>query len=107
MGGKYSHEFLVINANGEDHMWLCDSCHTSLNEELLQDTANVACPSCQNQMKREKAIEVGHTFYLGTRYSEKFKANFRQEAGTRYERIEKGMQLKALHSRMIMFAFTN
>ncbi|TPX33303.1 proline---tRNA ligase [Synchytrium microbalum] len=36
------------------------------------------CPSCKtNKLKGHKAIEVGHTFYLGTRYSVPLNATFR------------------------------
>lgn len=34
------------------------------------------CPKCSGRMVASKGIEVGHTFYLGTRYSEVFGAKF-------------------------------
>lgn len=86
MGGSYSHEFLVVNQNGQDHMWLCDNCSISFNEELIKNNSTDSkCSKCQKQMTRSKAVEVGHTFYLGTRYSEKFKANFQTENGLKLD----------------------
>ncbi|ODV89475.1 hypothetical protein CANCADRAFT_17015, partial [Tortispora caseinolytica NRRL Y-17796] len=34
------------------------------------------CPSCAGSLRLTKAIEVGHTFYLGTRYSKPLDANY-------------------------------
>lgn len=39
------------------------------------------CPKCGNNLKREKGIEVGHIFKLGTKYSESMKATFLDENG--------------------------
>lgn len=72
MGGKYSHEFLIVNKNGQDQIHVCDNCGTSYNLEIMEGDR---CQNCDHPTRQEKAIEVGHTFYLGTRYSEKFKAN--------------------------------
>lgn len=42
-----------------------------------QAPENIACPRCSQQsLTSRRAIEVGHTFYLGTRYSEKLRATF-------------------------------
>ncbi|KAI8909749.1 prolyl-tRNA synthetase [Gorgonomyces haynaldii] len=36
-----------------------------------------SCPSCTGTLSSKKAIEVGHTFYLGTKYSSVLGAKFR------------------------------
>jgi prolyl-tRNA synthetase len=40
-----------------------------------------ACPKCGQPLKIRRAIEVGHVFKLGTKYSEKLKALFLDESG--------------------------
>ncbi len=39
------------------------------------------CPRCSSPLGLQKAIEVGHVFQLGTRYSEPFRATFTDERG--------------------------
>jgi prolyl-tRNA synthetase len=45
--------------------------------------AGEGCPSCQKPLKIRRAIEVGHVFKLGTKYSEKFNAAYLDENGNR------------------------
>ena len=45
--------------------------------------AGEPCPKCKKSLKIRRAIEVGHVFKLGTKYSEKFNAVYLDEAGTR------------------------
>ena len=95
MGGKLSHEFHVPDPAGEDTLLSCDQCSYTSNVECAKSlgrgtkeeeqghqhgrdetVTNAAragdrCASCTHGTLREhKAIEVGHTFLLGTRYSE-------------------------------------
>jgi prolyl-tRNA synthetase len=39
------------------------------------------CPKCGKELKVQRAIEVGHVFKLGTKYSEAFNAMFLDESG--------------------------
>jgi prolyl-tRNA synthetase len=41
------------------------------------------CANCSKSLKIRRAIEVGHVFKLGTKYSEKFNASYLDEAGNR------------------------
>ncbi len=43
--------------------------------------AGEPCPKCGQPLKVQRAIEVGHVFKLGTKYSEALKALFLDEAG--------------------------
>ena len=45
--------------------------------------AGEACVNCGQPLKVQRAIEVGHVFKLGTKYSEKLDAFFLDEAGAR------------------------
>nr|XP_061790870.1 probable proline--tRNA ligase, mitochondrial [Nerophis lumbriciformis] len=74
IGGKLSHEFQLPADIGEDRLLLCGSCSFSANvETMVSDKTD--CPQCKTgTLTESKGIEVGHTFYLGKKYSEIFNA---------------------------------
>lgn len=97
IGGTVSHEYHILNRAGEDVLLMCNSCGCTSNIEVnkSQDREKVdanssirktstlmgeenndgmySCPSCKSkQVTQERAIEVAHTFLLGTRYSSPF-----------------------------------
>jgi prolyl-tRNA synthetase len=74
IGGSSSHEFMVLAPSGEDTVVFCPSCTYSSNVELAGEA--VRCPLCHAPLDRATAIEVGHVFDLGTRYSEPMNAGF-------------------------------
>lgn len=51
--------------------------------DLRTVTVGEPCIKCSKSLKIRRAIEVGHVFKLGTKYSEKLGANFLDEAGAR------------------------
>ncbi len=51
--------------------------------DLRTVTAGEPCAKCGKSLKIRRAIEVGHVFKLGTKYSEKFGAEFLDESGAR------------------------
>ncbi len=51
--------------------------------DLRTVTAGEPCAKCGKSLKIRRAIEVGHVFKLGTKYSEKFNAFYLDEAGAR------------------------
>jgi len=51
--------------------------------DLRTVTAGEPCGQCGKPLKIRRAIEVGHVFKLGTKYSEKFNATFLGEDGQR------------------------
>ncbi|XP_026496063.2 probable proline--tRNA ligase, mitochondrial [Vanessa tameamea] len=70
MGGTLSHEWQLPSSAGEDILAVCPSCsHTTLASETSE------CVKCGKETERINSIEVGHTFVLGTRYSEPLQAN--------------------------------
>ncbi|XP_070817175.1 probable proline--tRNA ligase, mitochondrial [Chaetodon trifascialis] len=76
IGGKLSHEFQLPADIGEDRLLLCGNCSFSANEETMS-ADRTDCPQCKTgTLVQSKGIEVGHTFYLGTKYSHVFKATF-------------------------------
>jgi len=50
--------------------------------DLREVQAGDPCPMCDTPMRVDKAIEVGHIFKLGTRYSETLGAKVLDESGT-------------------------
>ncbi len=51
--------------------------------DLRTVAAGEPCAKCNKTLKIRRAIEVGHVFKLGTKYSEKLGATFLDEAGAR------------------------
>ncbi|NXJ76996.1 SYPM protein, partial [Trogon melanurus] len=75
IGGTVSHEFQLPADIGEDRLVLCPHGHFAANVETLNGE-QTSCPTCGENLTRTKGIEVGHTFYLGTKYSSVFNAAF-------------------------------
>jgi prolyl-tRNA synthetase len=55
--------------------------------DLRLAQAGEGCVNCGRPLKLRRAIEVGHVFKLGTKYSEAFKALFLDEAGKQHPAI--------------------
>ncbi|MBI2644704.1 proline--tRNA ligase [Candidatus Uhrbacteria bacterium] len=80
IGGNFSHEFACIAPTGEDKIALCSSCDFAANFETMEQGQTV-CPQCGAVLTTESAIENGHIFKLGTKYSEPLHATFVNEDG--------------------------
>jgi len=74
MGGSVSHEFLVAAPIGEDAVWVNKN-----DGQTLKDEEGKAPQG--DQWERKVAIELGHVFQLGTKYSESLGAVFLDEKG--------------------------
>ncbi len=74
IGGKESHEFMILAETGEDTIIICEQCGFGANLELGNDYKK--CPNCQGKLTQKKSIESGHIFKLGTTYSQKMNADF-------------------------------
>ncbi|XP_032864628.2 probable proline--tRNA ligase, mitochondrial [Tyto alba] len=68
IGGTESHEFQLPADIGEDRLALCPAGHFAANVEMLNGE-QTSCPTCREKLIQTRGIEVGHTFYLGTKYS--------------------------------------
>ncbi|NXE18935.1 SYPM protein, partial [Ardeotis kori] len=68
IGGTMSHEFQLPADIGEDKLVLCPEGHFAANVETLS-REQTSCPTCGEKLTQTRGIEVGHTFYLGTKYS--------------------------------------
>ncbi|CRK41785.1 hypothetical protein BN1708_008579 [Verticillium longisporum] len=78
MGGDLSHEYHFTSPIGEDLIMKCNNCEFAVNSDIAEQPANDSatdpqhhCPKCEaGTLEAKEALEVGHTFHLGTRYSE-------------------------------------
>ncbi len=79
IGGEMSHEFMVLNDSGEDKILICKRCRWGANIEKTGEMKK--CPECKGALEKRNAIEVGHIFNLGTKYSEAMSATFQDKDG--------------------------
>ncbi|HJY99027.1 MAG TPA: aminoacyl--tRNA ligase-related protein [Patescibacteria group bacterium] len=80
---RRTHEFQVLNANGEDTIFACDTCDFAQNREIFEGKAGEKCPSCKKGKVRELdgLVEVGNIFPLGTWYAERMHFYYTDEKG--------------------------
>lgn len=76
MGGSVSHEFMVPVSSGEDIVCRCPRCQL-----VKAFKEGQSCPKCSVELESVNAMEVGHIFQLGTKYSAKLGANFLDASG--------------------------
>ena len=86
MGGDLSHEYHLRSPAGEDELLTCARCETTINAERLppadpaRDPEAPRCPTCRAPMASARAIELAHTFFLGTKYSAPLQAHVARPA---------------------------
>ena len=80
---KHTHEFQVLNANGEDTIYACDACDYAVNKEIFEGKEHDLCPMCKKGKigKKDGTVEVGNIFPLGTWYSERMRVYYTDEKG--------------------------
>lgn len=83
IGGAVSHEFSIEAPAGEDQVAVCTSCGVAVNIETLEEK-DAPCQECGGKMKVVACIENGHTFQLGTKYSEALGAMFTSQDGQKH-----------------------
>ncbi len=77
---KYSHEFQTLSSAGEDIIYICDKCSIAINDEIIDEQKS--CPECGNtELRKEKAVEAGNIFSLGTKFSKAFDLTYKNEKG--------------------------
>jgi prolyl-tRNA synthetase len=69
---------LVPAESGEDIVYKCKICGHIIS---AQEAEIELCPYCKKNMEKINALEVGHIFKLGTKYSDVFKLKYLDEAG--------------------------
>lgn len=77
----FSHEFQSICEVGEDTIYACPEMDYAVNEEVLDRVADT-CPTHGHQLQAHRAVEVGNTFKLGTKFSQDMGVLFADADGT-------------------------
>ncbi len=78
---KYSHEFQVLTAVGEDTIYYCNKCEFAQNKEIAEVKEGDKCPRCDGKIQVARGIEVGNIFPLKTKFSKPMKATFLNKDG--------------------------
>lgn len=78
---KYSHEFQTICDAGEDTIYVSQEKGIAVNAEVLTDEILGELWLPRKSLQKEKAIEVGNIFKLGTRFSVPLGLFFKDEKG--------------------------
>ncbi len=85
IGGNKSEEFMCISDIGEDNILYDEKTGTSFNEELLEHSdykeylKNNYGINDTTILKKRKAVELGHIFKLGDKYSKSMNATYIDE----------------------------
>ncbi len=67
---KFSHEFQTVSSVGEDTIYISDEKKIAINEEVLTDEVLTELGLKREDLREEKAVEVGNIFTLGYKFSE-------------------------------------
>lgn len=79
---KYSHEFQTISPVGEDTIYISDEKGIAINEEVFDDEVLDLLGISRDEVRAEKAVEVGNIFTLGHKYSEALDLKYTDKDGT-------------------------
>lgn len=87
IGGKKSEEFMIISDAGEDTILFDKVSGRYLNSEILEKENYEEYLKTEygienvSQLEEKRALELGHIFQLGTKYSETMNANYIDKEG--------------------------
>ncbi len=78
----YSHEFQTVCSTGEDAIYVDDAKKLAVNKEVYGDEKVYEEMGIKKEnLKEEKAIEVGNIFTLGTKFSEALGLSYKDAEG--------------------------
>lgn len=78
---KYSYEFQTLSDAGEDVIHLSRENNIAVNDDDFTDELLEDFNLKEIKFEKEKSIEVGDIYKLGTKYSEAFKLTYKNEEG--------------------------
>lgn len=77
-----SHEYQTLLPIGEDEIYICKSCSTSHNKEIVDFDNDFVCSKCGGkEVQVERACEVGNIFPLMTRFTDAFGMKYTDAQG--------------------------
>lgn len=82
---QFSDEFQLLAESGEDTVYLSDDSSVAINKEVAENAEALRAVFGDKvpRLREHRAIEVGNTFKLGTRFTDAFQITFQNEAGSR------------------------
>ena len=80
---KYSHEFQTIADIGEDTIYVHAEKGIAINEEVYTDEVLRDLGVTKEELTKQKAVEVGNIFSLGTKFSEAIGLYFTDKEGNK------------------------
>jgi len=78
---KFSHEYQTVSPVGEDIIYLDRASGIAVNEEVYTDEVLAELGLNKDTLEEVKAVEVGNTFNLSTKFSDPLELNFTDEDG--------------------------
>jgi prolyl-tRNA synthetase len=81
---KYSHEFQTITSAGEDTIYVDEANGIAVNKEVFNDEVLGQLNLKKEDLKEQRAIEVGNIFNLKTKYSAPFDLSYTDEKGEKH-----------------------
>ncbi len=78
---KYSHEFQTVSPVGEDIIYISDEKGIAINEEVFNDEVLADLGINKEELRAEKAVEVGNIFTLGYKFSDALDLKYTAEDG--------------------------
>jgi len=78
---KFSHEFQTLTPAGEDTIFIDENKGIAVNQEVYTDEVLESLDLKKDEMVEKRAVEVGNIFSLGTKFSEPFDLNYKDENG--------------------------
>lgn len=78
---KFSHEYQTLAEAGEDVVYVSKEKGIAVNEEVLEEADLSELGVKREDLVKEKSIEVGNIFSLGTKFSEAIGLTFKDENG--------------------------
>lgn len=78
---RFSHEYQTISPVGEDIIYLDRESGIAVNEEVYTDEVLAELGLDKSKLEEVKAVEVGNTFNLSTKFSDPLELNFTDEDG--------------------------
>ena len=78
---QFSHEYQTVAAAGEDVIYVDEAKGIAVNEEILPEVNLDELGVSKDELVKQKSIEVGNIFSLGTKFSSAIGLLFKDEAG--------------------------
>lgn len=79
---KFSHEFQTISPVGEDTIYISDDKKIAINQEVYNDEVLAELGLKKEDLREERAVEVGNIFTLGERFSQALDLKFTDKDGS-------------------------